>query len=115
MSGPLEPDPLDEATVAASPMEQFARWFAAARDAEVEPEAMAVSTVDAGGVPACRFVLMKGYDERGLVFYTNYGSDKGRALEARPVAAATFRWYRLGRQVRAAGAVEKVSAAESDA
>jgi pyridoxamine 5'-phosphate oxidase len=115
VSGDLPP-PLDEGSLAAMPMEQFARWLAAAGDAgEPEPEAMAVSTVGADGVPACRFVLMKAADQRGLVFYTNYRSDKGRQLEDRPVAAATFRWYRLGRQVRAAGGVEKVSAEESDA
>jgi pyridoxamine 5'-phosphate oxidase len=106
----------DEHDLAPTPMEQFARWFAAAREAgEPEPEAMAVSTVGPDGVPACRFVLMKAADERGLVFYTNYRSAKGRHLHARPVAAATFRWYGLGRQVRAGGAVEVVSAEESDA
>lgn len=96
-------------------MAHFARWFSEARDSgEPEPEAMALSTAGAGGVPSCRFVLLKAADERGFVFYTNYRSAKGRELDANPVAALAFRWQILGRQVRAVGAVQVLSAGESD-
>jgi pyridoxamine 5'-phosphate oxidase len=107
---------LDPTTVAADPIVQFRAWFDAARDAGIyEPEAMTVSTVDAGGRPASRFVLLRGLDERGLSFYTNYESAKGRALAANPYAALTFGWVAIHRSVRVEGPVERLPAAESDA
>lgn len=107
---------LDERDLAATPMEQFARWFADARaSGEAEPEAMALSTVSAEGVPSVRFVLLKTADPEGLVFFTNYHSSKGADLGANPVAAVAFRWYLTGRQVRAAGPASPVGEEESDA
>lgn len=106
---------LAEEGLAATAMAQFARWYAEAQaSGEEEPEAMALSTVSAEGLPSVRFVLLKAADERGFVFFTNFRSAKGRHVEAHPVAALAFRWPILGRQVRAAGAVQAASAAESD-
>lgn len=107
---------LDERDVAGTPLVQFGTWLEEAIRAEVpEPTAMSLSTVDARGRPAGRIVLLKGVDERGFVFYTNYESRKGRDLVAHPAAALTFMWKELERQVRIEGTIEKVSAAESDA
>jgi pyridoxamine 5'-phosphate oxidase len=107
---------LDPTTVAAEPIAQFRAWFDAAREAGTyEPEAMTVSTVDAGGRPASRYVLLRGLDERGLIFYTNYESAKGRALGAHAYAALTFGWLALHRSVRVEGPVERLPEAESDA
>jgi len=107
---------LDERDVDADPFTQFATWFEEAIRAEVlEPNAMNLSTVDARGRPAGRIMLLKGVDDRGFVFYTNYGSRKGRDLAAHPAAALTFLWKELERQVRIEGTIEKVDAAESDA
>ena len=107
---------LDERQVDRDPLKQFGVWMVEAIHAQVpEPTAMNLSTVDAGGRPSGRIVLLKGVDPRGFVFFTNYESRKGRDLAARPVAALTFMWKELERQVRIEGAVEKVSAAESDA
>jgi pyridoxamine 5'-phosphate oxidase len=109
-------EPLDPAGVAEEPIAQFRDWFAGAREAGIyEPEAMALSTVDAAGRPGSRFVLMRGLDERGFSFYTNYDSPKGRALAANPYAALTFAWLAIHRQVRVEGPVERLAAAESDA
>ncbi|HVU40895.1 MAG TPA: pyridoxamine 5'-phosphate oxidase [Xanthobacteraceae bacterium] len=103
-------------TEAAEPVRLFAEWFAEARRAEpVNPDAMALATVDAGGLPNVRMVLLKGFDERGFVFYTNLGSVKAHELEGSPKAALTFYWKTLRRQVRARGTVEPVSAQEADA
>ncbi|MDF0529816.1 pyridoxamine 5'-phosphate oxidase [Tsukamurella sp. 8F] len=94
----------------------FEKWLAEAVEARVpEPNAMVVATVGSDGIPATRTVLCKGVDERGIVFYTNYGSFKGHALAAEPVAAATFPWIAMHRQVHFAGAVEKVTEAETAA
>lgn len=102
-------------TEAAEPVRLFAEWFAEARRAEpVNPDAMALATVDAGGLPNVRMVLLKGFDERGFVFYTNLGSVKAHELEGSPTAALTFYWKTLQRQVRARGTVEPVSAPEAD-
>jgi pyridoxamine 5'-phosphate oxidase len=107
---------LHRADVGDDPIELFRRWFAAAREAgQPEPEAMALATADEAGRPSVRFVLMRGLDERGVVFYTNRSSRKGEELAARPWAAAVFRWKSVDRQVRIAGPVEEVSDAESDA
>jgi pyridoxamine 5'-phosphate oxidase len=106
---------LDPAEVAPDPIEQFRGWLAAARDADIyEAEAMTVSTVDAEGRPTSRFVLLRGLDERGFGFYTNYRSAKGRQLDARPYAALTFGWLAIHRSVRIEGPVERLPAAESD-
>ncbi len=107
---------LDESDVDADPFAQFAAWFEEAIRAEVlEPNAMNLSTVDDRGRPAGRIMLLKGVDDRGFVFFTNYGSRKGRDLAAHPAAALTFLWKELERQVRVEGTIEKVDAAESDA
>jgi pyridoxamine 5'-phosphate oxidase len=106
---------LEEASVDRDPLKQFGVWMVEAIHAQVpEPTAMNLSTVGPQGRPAGRIVLLKGVDPRGFVFYTNYASRKGRELEARPLAALTFMWKELERQVRIEGAVEKVAAAESD-
>ncbi len=103
-------------TEADEPFRLFAAWFAEARRAEpVNPDAMAVATVDAGGLPNVRMVLLKGFDERGFVFYTNLGSVKAHELDGAPKAALTFYWKALQRQVRVRGSVEPVSAEEADA
>jgi pyridoxamine 5'-phosphate oxidase len=103
-------------TEADEPVRLFAAWFAEAKRAEpVNPDAMALATVDADGLPNARMVLLKGFDERGFVFYTNVDSVKGHELGAAPKAALTFYWKSLQRQVRARGAVEPVSKEEADA
>jgi len=106
---------LDEADVDRDPIAQFGKWFDEALKSELpEPTAMALATVGAGGRPSSRMVLLKGYDARGFVFYTNYESRKGRELAGHPHAALLFFWPELERQVRIDGVVAKVSAAESD-
>jgi pyridoxamine 5'-phosphate oxidase len=103
-------------TEADEPLRLFAAWFEDAKRAEpVNPEAMTVATVDADGLPNARMVLLKGFDERGFVFYTNQDSNKGHELAAAPKAALTFYWKSLQRQVRLRGSVEPVSQAEADA
>jgi pyridoxamine 5'-phosphate oxidase len=106
--------PLREADVDPDPLVQFHRWFAAAAAVGIRmPEAMALATATADGVPSVRMVLMKRCDERGVVFFTNYGSRKGAELAANPQAALLFYWDRLGRQVRIEGPVAPTSAQES--
>jgi pyridoxamine 5'-phosphate oxidase len=103
-------------TEASEPLRLFAAWFAEARRSEpVNPDAMTLSTVDAAGMPDARMVLMKGFDERGFVFYTNLDSIKSRELAAAPKAALTFYWKSLERQVRLRGSVEAVAEDEADA
>lgn len=100
----------------ADPFVQFGKWFAEALDAQVlEPNAMTVATASPDGVPHARIVLLKGYDEAGFVFYTNYGSAKAQELDQNPRAALVFVWLELQRQVRIEGRVERVSAEESAA
>jgi pyridoxamine 5'-phosphate oxidase len=107
---------LDESASAAEPLRQFELWLEQAISAQLpEPNAMTLATVGADGRPSTRVVLVKGFDARGLVWYTNYESRKGRELAAHPFAALQFHWVELERVVRIEGAVEKVSAAESDA
>jgi pyridoxamine 5'-phosphate oxidase len=106
--------PLRERDVDADPVAQFHRWFAAAADAGIRmPEAMSVATATANGMPSTRMVLMKRCDERGIVFFTNYGSQKAAELAANPRAALLFYWDALGRQVRIEGPVARTSPAES--
>ena len=107
---------LDERDVDRDPLRQFGRWFEEAVAARVpEPNAMTLATVGADGRPAARIVLLKELDERGLCFYTNYDSRKGRDLEADARAALVFFWIELERQARVEGVTERVSSAESDA
>jgi pyridoxamine 5'-phosphate oxidase len=107
---------LNEGDVDVNPIVQFTHWFEQALAGEIaEPNAMTVATATRDGVPSARMVLLKGFDERGFVFYTNYESQKGRELAENPVAALVFHWVELHRQVRVAGAVVRVSAEESDA
>lgn len=103
-------------TEAGEPFRLFVSWLEDARKSEPnDPNAMALATVDADGLPDVRMVLLNGYDERGFVFYTNTESAKGRELAGQPKAAAVFHWKSLRRQVRVRGPVERVSDAEADA
>jgi pyridoxamine 5'-phosphate oxidase len=107
---------LSESDVAPSPFTQFDNWLKEAIAAQLpEPNAMTLATVDANGRPSTRVVLIKGVDERGPVWFTNYQSRKGRELAGNPFAALQFHWVELERVVRIEGRVEKVSDAESDA
>lgn len=106
---------LRRSDLASDPLEQFREWFSAASAALEVPEAVALATATPGGAPSARMVLLKGFDERGLVFFSHYTSRKGRELEANPQAALLFHWSPLGRQVRVEGPVERVPEAESDA
>ncbi len=108
---------MDEASLDPDPMTQLSRWLEVARAAgEPMPEAMAVATATTDGRPSSRMVLLRGIDHRGLVFYTDRESDKGRELSANPFAAALFHWFLpLHRQVGVTGAVEEVDDDQSDA
>jgi pyridoxamine 5'-phosphate oxidase len=106
--------PLLEEDVDPDPLRQFLAWFEAAREAGVEmPEAAAVATADSACAPSVRMVLVKNFDERGFVFFTNYESRKARDLAANPRAALLFHWQLLGRQVRIEGPTQRTSAEES--
>jgi pyridoxamine 5'-phosphate oxidase len=106
---------LDESASHADPLKQFETWLSQAIDAKLpEPNAMTLATVGPDGRPSTRVVLIKGCDERGIDWYTNYDSRKGRELAANPQAALQFHWVELERVVRIEGHVDKVSAAESD-
>lgn len=108
--------PLDEQDVDPDPLRQFAIWFQAAQGSGVRmPEAAALATASAGGAPSVRMVLVKHFDERGFVFFSNYRSRKGRELATNHHAALLFYWDPLGRQVRIEGPVERTSAGESAA
>jgi pyridoxamine 5'-phosphate oxidase len=107
---------LDEAQAGTEPLQQFEHWFREALDAGVpEPNAMTLATVGANGRPSTRIVLIKDYDARGLVWYTNYDSRKGQELAIHPWAALQFHWVEMERVVRIEGRVERVAEAESDA
>ena len=107
---------LDEQASAADPLQQFQQWFDQAIEGQLpEPNAMTLATVGENGRPSTRVVLIKGVDARGVVWYTNYESRKGRELAGRPYAALQFHWVELERVVRIEGPVEKVSDEESDA
>jgi len=106
---------LNESDSDPDPMKQFALWFQQALEGQLpEPNAMTLATVGLGGRPSTRVVLIKEFDERGIVWYTNYESRKGRELAANPLAALQFHWIELERVVRIEGRVEKVSPEESD-
>jgi pyridoxamine 5'-phosphate oxidase len=110
-----ERDELDETSSADDPLRQFETWLDQAIKAELpEPNAMTLATVGANGRPSTRVVLIKGVDQRGLVWYTNYQSRKGRELAHNPYAALQFHWVELERVVRVEGRVEFASADESD-
>ncbi|MBN8729301.1 MAG: pyridoxamine 5'-phosphate oxidase [Acidobacteria bacterium] len=107
---------LDEKLLSEDPFAQFELWMKAALEAGLrEPNAMTLATVTREGHPAARVVLLRGFDERGLCFYTNYDSAKGRELAATPRAALSFYWAELERQVRILGAVERLPREESAA
>jgi pyridoxamine 5'-phosphate oxidase len=107
---------LDEHAAAASPLRQFETWLQQAIDGQLpEPNAMTLATVGADGRPSTRVVLIKGLDERGLAWYTNFNSRKGQELAANPMAALQFHWVELERVVRIEGRVEQVTDAEADA
>ncbi|AYC33828.1 pyridoxamine 5'-phosphate oxidase [Pseudomonas cavernae] len=111
-------DGLSEAQAPTEPFTLFRQWFDDALHTEqlpVEPNAMTLATVDAEGRPHCRVLLLKGLDQLGFTFFSNYDSAKGEQLVARPYAAMTFFWPALERQVRIEGRVERVTADESDA
>ena len=111
-----ERDALEEADAAVDPLRQFGLWMDEAFAAKVpEPNAMTLATVGDGGRPSTRIVLIKGFDERGIVWFTNYDSRKGHELAANPFAALQFHWVELERVVRIEGRVERVDDAESDA
>lgn len=106
---------LDEADVSHDPLVQFARWFAEAAEAEVpDHTAMTLATATPDGAPSARVVLLKGFDERGFVFFTDYRSRKGNELEANPRAALVLYWGPLDRQVRISGTVVRTSHEESE-
>jgi pyridoxamine 5'-phosphate oxidase len=106
---------LDESSVDRDPIRQFHLWFDQATEAGLaEPHAATVATASPEGRPSARIVLVRGFDDRGFVFYTNYQSRKGRELEANPFASIVFFWQPLERQVRVEGSVVRASEAESD-
>ena len=112
-----ERDTLEETQASSEPLKQFEQWMKEALASGVvpEPNAMTVATVSPEGRPSTRVVLIKAFDERGIVWYTNYQSRKGRELAGNPFAALQFHWVEMERVVRIEGRVEKVSDAESDA
>jgi pyridoxamine 5'-phosphate oxidase len=106
---------LRETDVDPNPFQQFQTWFDQALSSQLpEPNAMTLATATKDGKPSARIVLLKGFDERGFVFYTNYQSHKGQELADNPQAALVFWWAELERQIRIEGRVEKLSAQESD-
>jgi pyridoxamine 5'-phosphate oxidase len=106
---------MNQADLASSPFQQFGTWLAEARTAGLkEPSAMALATVGASGTPSVRMVLLRGWDEEGFRFFTNYESQKGHDLEVNPMASLLFYWDSLQRQVRIDGEVLRLSGYESD-
>ena len=104
-----------ESAVAANPIEQFTRWWNEAINSNIdEVNAMTLATASSKGIPSARIVLLKGYDQNGFVFFTNYASSKGRQLDENPHAALVFFWKELERQVRIEGVIEKIAAKDSD-
>ena len=106
---------LSEKDVAKDPIKQFGKWFKEAMDSDMyEPNAMTLSTTSIDRKPSARIVLLKGFDENGFIFYSNYLSAKGKEIAKNPVVALVFYWAELGRQVRIEGTVEKLSKGESE-
>jgi len=106
---------LTESDLATDPLQQFERWFQDARTADLlEPNAMTLATAGTDGAPTARTVLLKGYDPRGFVFFTNYESRKGRELAENPRASLLFTWLPLERQVEIRGTVERTSREETE-
>ena len=106
---------MHQADLASSPFQQFGNWLADARTAGLkEPSAMALATVGASGTPSVRMVLLRGWDEEGFRFFTNYESQKGQDLEVNPMASLLFYWDPLQRQVRIDGEVARLAGHESD-
>jgi len=107
---------LDFADLDESPIQQWHAWYIEAAEAELpEPNAMAVGTIDAEGMPDSRIVLVRGFDDDGLTFFGNYNSAKGQQIDANPVASAVFPWIGLHRQVRVRGSIAMLPRHESDA
>lgn len=107
---------LEEKDASENPFTQFDNWFKEALKAEIpEPNAMVVATVNKEGFPSARVVLLKGFDEKGFIFYTNYNSQKGTELSENPECAVVFNWLELERQIRIEGVAEKLSPEESTA
>lgn len=105
---------LDESDIVKNPLKQFDNWFKEALKSEIlEPNAMTLATCNKTGRPAARIVLLKGFDENGFIFYTNYNSQKGKELSGTPFAALVFNWLDLQRQIRIEGKVEKLNAEQS--
>jgi pyridoxamine 5'-phosphate oxidase len=116
-TGPTGVAPLTEDALAGTWLDQFRQWFAEATAAAeiVEPNAMVLATATPAGAPSSRTVLLKGVDERGFLFYTNYGSRKASELAANPAASLAFPWHPIRRQVIVCGAAERVDRAETEA
>jgi pyridoxamine 5'-phosphate oxidase len=113
---PVDARPLHESDLDPDPYVQFARWYDdASAHGQLQPDAMIVASSTADGLPSVRMVLLRGVDERGFCFFTDFASRKGRELDTNPHAAIAFHWPEVLRQVRATGAVERVTDAESDA
>ncbi len=109
-------DELDESSAAADPFQQFGKWLEEARQTDaIEANSMILATVDQHGMPSARTVLLKECDHRGLVFYTNYDSRKGRNISENPAVALVFNWPTQERQVRVEGLASRAAAEESDA
>ncbi|MEK6324678.1 MAG: pyridoxamine 5'-phosphate oxidase [Acidobacteriota bacterium] len=118
MPDPIQPEfpDLNENEVDPNPLKQFENWFRQAETAvPILPNAMTLATAAKDGVPSARLVLLKDFDERGFVFYTNYDSQKGQELEENQVAALSFYWAELSRQVRIAGPASRTTRSESEA
>jgi pyridoxamine 5'-phosphate oxidase len=105
---------LDETHMAENPLEQFRQWYKEVQDHLEQPEAMLLATCTAEGRPSARMVLLRGLDEHGFIFYTNYNSRKSQEILHNPFAALVFYWEPFDRQVRVEGRVEQTTAAESD-
>ena len=107
---------LTENSVAKNPFEQFEKWFNDAIESKIDlPDAMTLATATPDGIPSARMVVLRGFDENGFCFYTDYDSQKGKELAENPHAALVFYWRELDRQVRCNGIVEKMTSTESDA
>ncbi len=106
---------LTETNLISDPVEQFSRWYSEVKNLQIEMyDAMTLATADEAGIPSARMVLLKGFDENGFVFYTNYTSVKAREIETNPRACLVFYWKEVDRQVRILGKAEKVSRKESE-